>query len=216
MKLRYSAILCTAVVLLMAAAASAGVSRVEISPSALVTLNNSYSGNAMGGSVTADAFFNRTFALRATLGYTKQRYYPEGMDYSNANYGFWMSVAPYLEMNTGSFLRPYIAVLGTFTGGTGRYYTPSPIGMELKPYVRAQQAARATAFYSFGATLGSKLHVAGPVSVHAEISHYVYTSISDPKVIYAPELGPLGREYDFKRNPTYLSFGLTYSFRLGK
>lgn len=217
MRVLHTIAICAAVVAIGPAVQADGLERLEISPSAVMNLSGDYSGHLMGGAVTLDAFFNEHFAIRGTFGYTKQRYYPDGLPYSEADRGIWLSLAPYFEMSTGSFLRPYVAVVGTFTSSAGRFYpTSAPAGMELAPYARVSQASRASSFQSLGATLGSKVHLAGRVSLHAEVSHYIYTSISDPTEVYSTELGPLGEKYDFRENPTYLSIGFSYSIPLGQ
>ena len=204
---------------LLACAGSAtagGVERVDVSPAVLVNMAEGHSGDYMGAAITGDVFFGKALALRTTVGFTKERYYPAELDYADADYGFWLSLAPYAELNVGDRVMPYLALLGTFTTGTQPIAAPTPIGMEQAPYARVSQDARNSSFYSLGVSLGSKLRIAGPVAVYGEFSHYFFTSTTDSKVYYGPELGPFGREYDFERNPTYISFGLTYSLDLSK
>ncbi len=194
----------------------AGVERVEISPSVMVNLAEGHSGTFMGGALTGDVFFARGVAIRTTIGLTKSRYYPAELDYNEADYGFWLSFAPYIEMFSGERVRPYLAVLGTFS--TSGEYAGNPgapaFGLDRAPVSRLQYDARDQSFYSLGLSLGSKFQVVGPVSVFGEFTHYFFSSISDDVVYFGPELGPFGREYDFEHNPTYLSFGLSYSFEI--
>ena len=192
-----------------------GIERVDISPAVIVNMAEGHAGSFMGGSVTGDVFFSRAFALRTTIGFTKERYYPSNLDYADADYGFWLSFAPYAELNFGDRVMPYMALLGTFTTGSGGPTAAQPIGMEQKPYSRLNDDVRNDSFYSLGVTLGSKLRLAGPVSVYGELSHYFFTSVSDSKAYFGPGPGSFDRQYDFEHNPTYLSFGLSYSLDLG-
>jgi len=191
---------------------ASGVKRVDISPSVLVNMAEGHSGNYMGGAITGDVFFNKHWALRTTVGFTKNRNYPAEADYGDTGYGFWLSFAPYAELNIGDRARPYVALLGTFsTGSSSTRYFDTPIEMDRSPYARLQQDARRRSHYSLGLTAGSKLKIAGPVHVYAEISHFFYTSISDSEVYFGPGEYFFDQQFDFERNPTYLSFGLTFS-----
>jgi len=204
---------------LMPAAGSltAGVKKVEISPSVLVNLAEGHSGQYMGDAVTGDVFFSEHWALRTTVGFTRSRNFPAEVDYSQAEYGFWLSFAPYAELSIGGRARPYLALLGTFTSGSGtsRYLSP-PVGMEQSPFARLQLDARSQAYYSLGLTAGSKLRVAGLVHIYAEVSHFFYTSIADSEIYFGPGEYFFDRKFDFERNPTYFSFGLTFSIDTGR
>ncbi|MCP4684374.1 MAG: hypothetical protein GY867_02900 [bacterium] len=195
---------------------AAGVERVDISPSVLVNMAEGHSGKTMGGAVTGDVFFSKHWALRTTVGFTKNRNFPAEADYGDAEYGFWLSFAPYAELNIGDRARPYLALLGTFTTGSSSRYLATPIGMEQSPYARLQQDSRRDSYYSLGVTAGSKLKVAGPVSVYAEISHFFFTSLSDSEVYFGPGEYLFDRQFDFERNPTYLSLGLTFSINTSR
>ena len=54
----------------------AGLKRIDVSPSTLINLNEGHSGEFMGGAITADFYMTNTFALRTTVGLTRDRYYP--------------------------------------------------------------------------------------------------------------------------------------------
>ena len=205
----------TAVLLCSVSGFAKGIERVDISPAVIVNMADGHAGSFLGGSLTGDVFFSRAFALRTTIGFTKERYYPSDLNYADADYGFWLSFAPYAELSLGDRVMPYMALLGTFTTGGGGPTVAQPIGMEQKPITRLNNDIRAESFYSLGVTLGSKLRLAGPVSMYGEVSHYFFTSISDSKVYFGPGAGSFDRRYDFEHNPTYLSFGLTYSLDLG-
>ncbi len=193
------------------AANAASVKRVDISPSALINMAEGHAGQYMGGALTGDVFFGEHWALRTTVGFTKNRNFPAEADYGDAEYGFWLSFAPYAELNIGDRARPYVALLGTFTTGSQRQYLSPPVGMEQSPFARLQRDARRQSYYSLGLTAGSKLKVAGPVHIYAEISHFFYTSLADSEVYFGPGEYLFDQRFDFERNPTYLSFGLTFS-----
>lgn len=204
-------VLTTAVLLAaLACGAQAGaIKQVEISPAMLVNMGEGHSGQFMGGAITGDLFFTPNWALRTTVGFTKDRSFPSEADYSRAEYGFWLSFAPYAELNVANRVRPYVALLGTFSTGASNRSVAPPIGMEQSPYARLQQDARNQSYYSLGVTAGSKLRVAGPVHVYAEVSHFFYTSVSDREVYFGPGEYFFDREFDFERNPTYLSVGVS-------
>jgi len=194
----------------LACGAQAGaIKKVEISPAVLVNMGEGHSGRFMGGAVAGDLFFAPHWALRTTVGFTKDRTFPANADYSRAEYGFWLSFAPYAELNIANTARPYVALLGTFSTGASNRSVSPPIGMEQSPFARLQQDARNQSYYSLGVTAGSKLKVAGPVLVYAEISHFFYTSVSDREAYFGPGEYFFDRQFDFERNPTYLSVGLT-------
>ncbi len=201
------------VVSLLAVSATAGVHRIDISPATVVNLGSGHAGSAMGASVTGDFFFSRGFALRTTIGFTKDRYFPEDADYSDADFGFWLSVAPYSELNFSDLWRPYVAFLGSFSTGAGSpAATVRPLGMEGAPVSRLSAAPTRANAYSFGATLGNKVHLAGPVSLYAEVTHFFYTSFAATSGVFDSSLPDITFNYHWDRNPTYLSLGLTYSF----
>jgi hypothetical protein len=197
----------------------AGVDRLEVSPSALINMAEGHSGDFMGGAVTTDLFFNRSFALRTTIGFTRNRYFPKELPYEQADYGFWLSFAPYAELNVGNRVRPYLAVLGTFTAGGYNASHRQPVGFETAPVARLQsEAGSGGSFYSFGLTVGSKVRLAGSIYAFTELSHYLFTSITQPdnREYFGVDGTPFARSFDFEHNPTYLSFGLTYGFDIGK
>lgn len=203
----------SAMLIALAGSASAGVSRIDVSPTVLVNMGTGHAGAAMGGAVTGDFFFNRSFAVRTTVGFTKDRYFPEEADYSDADYGFWLSVAPYTELNIANAWRPYVAFLGSFsTGNTYAANTVRPMGMENAPVSRLNSAATRANAYSFGATLGNKIHVSGPVSIYAEITHFFYTSFATNRSSFSSGIPDVTFNYNWDNNPTYLSLGLSYSF----
>jgi len=205
------------ILILAAGVQAAGVTKVEISPSALINLAQGHSGQYMGGAVTGDVFFGRHWALRTTVGFTKDRNFPADADYGQAEYGLWLSFAPYAEVSIGDAVRPYAALLGTFTTGSGARNFSPPVGMEQSPYARLSVDARQqSSYYSLGLTAGSKVKIAGPVHLYGEISHFFYTSIADSKVYFGPGEYFFDREFDFERNPTYLSFGLTFNINTGR
>jgi hypothetical protein len=189
---------------------------VDISPATLVSLDPGRTGAAMGGALTGDIFFNGNFALRTTFGFSKDRYYPEDLNYSDADYGFWMSIAPYGEIQIArGLIRPYAAVLGSFsTGGNRAANIRSSIISPQAPASRLPVAATRDNAYSFGATLGSKFRVAGPVSLYAEVTHFFFTSFLQTNPTTLNSVPDITFNYDFDDNPTYLSIGLTYTFSL--
>lgn len=194
----------------------AGVSRIDVSPAVIVNLGNGHAGSTMGGAVTGDFFFSRIFAVRTTVGFTKDRYYPSEQDYSDADYGFWLSIAPYSEMNVADAWRPYVAFLWSFASGSqSPYNTVRPIGMETAPVARMSAAPTRANAYSFGATLGNKVHLTGPVSLYAEVTHFFYTSFATSSRVLHSGIPDVAFNYHWDRNPTYLSLGLSYSIELG-
>ena len=205
------------VVLLLPLSAFSGIKRVDISPATLINLNEGHSGAFMGGSLTADLYMTRSFAFRTTVGFTKDRYFPADRSYSESDYGFWLSLSPYYQVNLIPGISPYLALLGTFTSGSGVNRTvAAPVGFQQSPFNRLQQNARSQGFYSLGASLGSKFKLAGPISLFGEVSHFFYSSVSDNRITFgASEFFP-GQEFEFQRNPTYLSFGLSYSLPFSK
>ena len=194
--------------LMTTASAFAGVDRVDISPAMLVNLGSGHSGQAMGGALSADLFFNRHFAIRTTLGYTKNRYYPNNLDYGEAQYGFWFSVAPYGEFALTSRLRPYVSVIGTGSGGGSHAVAPGI--NELAPVNRISPDASSGQAFSLGGTVGTKVGLIGPVALFAEVTHYFYSSVAGADT-FDNGLSNVAFNYDWDENPTYLSFGLSYS-----
>jgi hypothetical protein len=193
------------------------VDRVEISPAAMVNLAEGHTGAMMGGALTTDVFLSSHFALRTTLGFTKERYYPSELDYADADYSFWLSFAPYVELSVGEKWRPYVAFTGTFGGGNNYNTANLPqVGFEQSPYARVQPVSTSDNFYSLGGTLGSKLTLFGPVSAFVEASYYFYSHFSDRGKFYQTGYPYLDQAYHFQDNPAYLSFGLTYSIDLKK
>lgn len=201
----------------VAGSATAGIDRVDISPAALFSLDNGRTGAAMGGALTGDIFFAKQFAVRTTVGFTKNRYFPENSDYSEADYGLWLSLAPYVETSIGKTLRPYAAIQGTFTsGGSSGYYRANRIVSPTAPAARLSTAATRDNAYSFGATLGSKVRLVGSVSMFAEVTHIFFTSFLNKNGSFVDGLPDVSLNYDFDENPTYISVGLSYSFDFGK
>jgi len=207
---------CLLSVLLLSAGTNAGVDRVEISPAMLVNLGQGHSGSAMGAAVTGDVFFNQSFAFRATVGFTKDRYYPRNEDYSEADYGFWLTLAPYAELSAGKGVRPYVSLLGSFSSGPSGQPAVRPIGMSDAPVSRLNTAPTRANAYSFGGSLGSKVQVAGPISVFGEVTHYFYSSISNSGTFSNSSVPDVTFNYDWDETPTYLSVGLTYSLGFDK
>lgn len=203
--------------LLLPVSALAGVERIDISPAGLVSLNQGHSGQFMGSAVTADFYFNRSVAFRTTVGLTRDRYFPADLSYSESDYGLWLSLSPYFQLNVTESISPYLALIGTFTSGSGiNHAVAPPVGFEQAPFARLQQDARDQNFYSLGATVGSKFRLLGSVSLFGEVSHFFYTSFKDNEVTFGADQFFPGREFEFERNPTYLSLGLSYSLHLGK
>ncbi len=207
-----------AVALVIAGSAMAGgPTRLDISPAALMYVGAGHGGQFMGGAVTGDLLFNRGFGLRTTIGFTKNRYYPHALDYADADYGFWLSIAPYAEMSFAGTVRPYLAVLGTFSSGPADYERPwGPDTHQLAPVNRIQGAQNRATAYSFGATIGTKLNVGGPVALYAELTHYFFTSVSPDRATFDNGVPDIAFNYAWDRTPTYLSVGLTYSVSLKK
>lgn len=206
--------ICLVTLLAAPVAFAGGPERIDVSPGVMMNLGTGHSGSFMGGAVTGDLFFTKSFALRATIGYTKDRYYPSDMDYSNSDHGFWLSIAPYAQLNFGNRVMPYVALLGTFSGGSNQRHDVQPIGMETAPYSRIQQESRNNSAWSLGASLGTKVRLTGPVQMYAEVSHYFYSSINRDEVYFGPGNDLIGRNFDFEHNPTYLTVGLSYSLSL--
>ncbi|MBD3403502.1 hypothetical protein GF420_11445 [candidate division GN15 bacterium] len=201
--------------MMLAVPASAEITRVDVSPTVLVNLGNGHSGAAMGAAVTGDIFLSKAFAIRSTVGFTKDRYYPSGQDYSEAEYGFWLSVAPYTEVSVANTWRPYVALLGSFSsGGVSGSARITPTGMGNAPVARLQPAPTRANAYSFGATIGNKFRVSGPVSLYAEVTHFFYTSFAATNRVLDTGLPDVTFNYNWDENPTYLSLGLSYSFDL--
>ncbi len=208
--------LVTGLVLLVAAGAYAdGPVRLDLSPTALINVGSGHGGQFMGGGLTADLFFNQAFALRTTVGFSKNRYYPHELDYNDAPYGFWLSIAPYGEVSLMGTVRPYAAVIGSFSSGLSGNVGQST-GNELAPVNRIQPAQERGGAWSVGGTLGTKFTLAGPVGIFGEITHYFYTSSSQSQTTFAGGLPDATFNYDWDRSPTYLSLGLTYSIPLKK
>ena|GEM_PF-2144764 len=192
-----------------------GIDRIDVSAAALVNMAEGHSGRAMGGSITADLLTQQGIGLRTTIGYSRSRYYPSDLDYSGADHGLWLSLAPYGEVGVGERLRPYLALLGTFTAGTADRYSSPPIGMQQAPVARLQSTyGPSSTVYSLGVSVGSKLKLTGPVSVFVDLSHYFFTSISGSDVYFGTDEYFLGQKFDFEHNPTFLSVGLTWSIPL--
>lgn len=220
--MKRTAIALIAVIVALPLALSAGtVKRVEISPATLINFSEGHSGAFMGGTLTGDVYFSRSFAMRTTVGFTKDRYYPSELNYDDANYSFWLSMAPYAELNVAGRFKPYLAVLGsfgTFGGQDASGFTAMPGGafdLGRTPAADIQPVSTRKAMYSFGATIGSKFRVSGPVSVFAELNHFFYTN-TPAQGIYYTGYPYLDQAYNLKKNPTYLSLGLSYELDLGK
>jgi hypothetical protein len=202
--------------------ADAKITRIEISPSVLMNLAQGHSGALMGGAITGDVFWNRSFAIRTTVGFTKDRYYPSELDYAQSDYGFWLSFAPYGQLNLGKTASPYMAFLGTFSSGGGSYAPQNQMfAFETAPVTQIRAAGGSAASFSLGLTLGTKVRLMGDVKAFAEVSHYLYSSLSRPdsRVYFGYDGAdgpPIARFFDLEHNPTYFSFGLTYGFTLGK
>jgi len=193
------------------------IDRVEISPAAMVNLAEGHAGAMMGGTLTGDVFLTGNFALRTTIGFTKERYYPSELDYAEADYSFWLSFAPYAELNVGERWRPYVAFTGTFgNGGGGNTANLPQVGFEQSPYTRVQPVSSSDNFYSLGGTLGSKVRLFGSVSAFVEASYYFYSHFSDRGTFYQTGQPYLDQAYNFQDNPAYFSFGLTYTIDFKK
>ena len=205
---------CLIILLIPALASAGGLERIDIAPGTMVNLAKGHSGSFMGGAVSGDLFFSRSLALRTTIGYTKDRYYPADQDYSNSDYGFWLSVAPYAQLAIGDRVKPYVTLLGTYGGGTTQNYSVQPIGMQQTPYSRLQTDARRNSSWSIGASLGTKVKLAGAMHVYGEVSHYFYSSVKRDEVYFGPDEYLFDRKFDFERNPTYMTVGLSYSLDL--
>ncbi|MDD3730877.1 MAG: hypothetical protein PHU88_00680 [candidate division Zixibacteria bacterium] len=191
-----------------------GVDRVEISPSAMVNLAEGHTGAMMGGALNGDIFLTASFALRTTIGFTKLRYYPSELDYADADYSFWLSFAPYMELNIGNRWRPYLALTGSFGSGDYNMTTMPVAGFEQAPFTRIQPVTTRNNFYSLGGTLGSKFRLFGPLSAFVEASYYFYSHFSNRGTFYMTGYPYLDQAYHFEENPAYLSFGLTYQINL--
>ncbi len=191
-----------------------GIKKIEISPAVMVNLAEGHAGAMMGGILTGDMFLTANFALRTTIGFTKLRYYPSELDYADADYSFWLSFAPYMELNIGNRWRPYLAVTGSF--GSSDYNTTTiPVaGFEQAPFTRIQPVTTRNNFYSLGGTLGSKFRLAGPISAFVEASYYFYSHFSNRGTFYMTGYPYLDQAYHFNENPAYLSFGLTYQINM--
>ena len=199
------------VLVILATSARGGVERVEISPAALVNLSQGHAGSFMGGAVTGDIFMSKNFALRTTVGFTKNRYYPEELDYTNADYSFWLSFAPYLEMNVGNNLRPYVSFSGSFGSGNSGSSLSVPANLQQSPYAQMQPVNSRDNLFSLGGTVGSKFKVYGSISVFAEASYYFYSN-ADNFTFSMSGYPYLDQAYNAQNNPAFFSFGLTYAF----
>jgi len=206
--------LCLAISLTPVVALGGSIDRIELSPGTMVNLASGHAGKFMGGSLGADLFFSKALAIRTTVGYTRDRYYPSDRDYSQSDYGLWLSLAPCTQFDLGNRVKPYLALLGTFSSGSNRHYSMHPLGTEQTPYARLQADARRNSAWSIGASVGTKVRLSGPIHVYGEVSHYFYSSISRGEVYFGPDSYLLGREFDFERNPTYATLGLSYSLDL--
>jgi hypothetical protein len=90
-----------------------------------------------------------------------------------------------------------------------------PPNFNQSPAGQMQPAATHDQFYSLGGAIGGKFRLAGSVSLFAEVSHFFYSSLSDRGTFYQTGSPYLDQAYNAKRNPTYLSLGLTYELVLG-
>lgn len=205
----------------------AGVDRIEVSPASVINLSSGHSGAFMGGAVTGDIFFNRFFALRTTIGITKNRYFPEGQSYDEADYGLWLAISPYAELNFGNAFRPYLSVLGSFSTWDG-YGSGSPVpafNLGRAPVNRIQPAATRSNAYSFGATIGGKVPVTGSLSLFGEVTHFFFTSfVQNEGATFGGgdswqsggAIIPGALYYNWDKNPTYISLGMSYGFDVSK
>ena len=200
---------------LAASPAISGPNRIDISPALMVNLGSGHSGAVMGAAVTGDIFFKRNLAVRTTVGFTKDRYFPEDQSYSDADYGFWLSIAPYAELSVGSVVRPYVAFLGSFSVGSSGNYAGGTFVDSRAPVNRLQQAAGSHNAYSLGATVGTKVKLQGPFSLYAEVSHHFYSSLSRAPQTFDNWLEGTTLNYDWDEHPTYMALGITYSLALG-
>jgi len=203
------------VFVILATSAQSGVERVEISPAALVNLSQSHSSSFMGGAVTGDVFLSQNFALRTTVGFTKNRYYPEELNYNDADYSFWMSFAPYFEMNVGRHWRPYVSFSGSFGSGNAGSSLSVPANLEQSPYAQMRPVSSRDNLFSLGGTVGSKFKVYGSISLFAEASYYFYSN-ADNFTFSMSGYPYLDQTYSAQNNPAYFSFGLTYAFDVKK
>lgn len=220
--MKRTAILLVIVLIALPLALTAGsIKRIEISPATLINYSEGHSGAFMGGTLTGDVYFARSIALRTTVGFTKDRYYPSELSYDEANYSFWLSMAPYAELNVAGRFKPYLAVLGSFGTYGGQEtstisgYQIGSFGLGRSPATTIQPVSNRQAMYSFGATVGGKFRVSGPVSVFAELNHFFYTN-TPAQGAYYTGYPYLDQAYSLKKNPTYLSLGLSYELDLGK
>ena len=201
-------------------ATASGIKRVEISPSALMNLGSGHSGAFMGGALTGDLFFSETFAFRTTIGFSKDRFFPSELDYADADYRFWLSMAPYVQLNVGTVWRPYVSFLGSFGMGSANAPNSLPgvpaFDLDRSPLSQIQPASSRDSQYSLGGSLGSKLLISGNVWLFAEISHIFYSNVSDRGTFYNTGQIYLDQSLNVDKNPTYVSFGLTYAIDLSK
>ena len=204
-------------VILIGSLANAGqIKRIEVTPVSMVNLSQGHAGAFMGGALTGDFFLTDQFALRTTIGYTKDRYFPEEIDYTEADYTFWLQFAPYYEIFLSDSWKPYLLLIGTFNLGGGRNISSlQPVGMNQAPYNQLRPEATNEYLYSFGGSLGSKFKLFGPVSLFAEATYYFYTHFSDRGGLYNSGYIYQDQSYNRQENPAYLSLGLSYTFDLG-
>ncbi len=215
MRIRFITVLLLALVV-VPSTLLAGEKRLDISPAVLMNLSEGHGGSFMGGAVSADLYLTKALAIRSTLGYTKDRVFPSNRPYGEANYRTWASFAPYVEANIGNRIRPYLALQGSITASTSNHnLRRAPIGFEQAPVANLQNEYRANSYFSTAVTLGTKLQLTRPLALFAEVSHFFYSTVSDDDVFVAPVSGMGGGGFDFERNPTYASFGLSYSFTIG-
>ncbi|MFZ5980622.1 MAG: hypothetical protein ACOYVF_08300, partial [Candidatus Zixiibacteriota bacterium] len=157
----------------------------------------------------------QNFALRTTVGFTKNRYFPEELDYRDADYSFWLSFAPYLEMNVGSNWRPYISFSGSFGSGAPASSLSVPANMQQAPAAQMQRVSSHDNLFALGGTVGNKFKLYGSVSLFAEASYYFYSNADD--FTFSMSGYPyLDQAYRAESNPAYFSFGLTYAFDVKK
>ncbi len=212
---------------------SADVKRVDISPMLLVNLSETTAGDAggrlIGGAVAGDFYFSNNFALRATVGYIRNRYgsYSQ-IDHlfttvdpnsvGETEYSLRFSVAPYAEADIGGLLRPYVTIngsLGYYGGSNTEVYTAGP--NQSQPLSNASYIGYNSpygSFYSLSASLGFKLPVAERISFFAEVDHDFYSNYLSER---NSDLGTSLRQtpYGFNDYRTFLAIGLAYRIDLG-
>jgi hypothetical protein len=227
----------TLLILLMALmiplASQAKVNRVDLSPMVLYDLSSDGGDTGdrfIGGALAGDVFFSQHFALRATVGYVRNRY--DGLSrierlftdldpnqLGDESYSIRLSIAPYVEANVGGFLHPYVTFSGTYGYTNGLNTEATSISSNNTAPISNGQFATAAGpgggFFSLSGSLGFKAPIMSRISLFAEINHEFYSDFYDSGY-YVKESAYRQTPFGFDNYDTFLSAGLSYRFDIVK